>query len=279
MTYNPDKWKTEFDSERRSSTYDKAISVFSLRRDERLRVLKAILPKTSDSSFKILELGAGTGIITEMLAEHYQEATVVAVEGAKKMMKQAKSKTLSKETANRINWVLADYSSPSWLEYVTAPFDLIVSMDSLHHLTHNRKKELYQEVYDSLGRSGSLLVSDHITSGECYYKDPQYLFWIEEILHNLRRVEKESEIALLLENMYPWTYDDLKGLSIPQLHKGFTVGLELEGENPMPLMQHIEVMRNIGFESVIVEYRYSNFAIVSAHKGTPGQRIDETRKK
>ncbi len=266
LTSDSSKWKTEFNSERRSSTYDRIINLYALRRTERLRVLETLLPVHSSSECRILELGAGTGIMTELLAEHYPHSVIEAVEGAEKMMEQAKSKTVLQDNDGRIKWILADYSSPSWLAGVSGPFSLVVTIDALHHLTHERKRELYREIYDSMEQGGCFLVSDHITSTEPYFNDPQYVLWVQEVLENLKGIEKDSDLARLLEDQSSLSYSKLQDMSVSAFRKELTAGLKMEGENPMPLMQHIDVMRSIGFSNVTVEYRYANFAVISARK-------------
>ena len=261
------KWSKEFNSDKRAGTYDEMINLYALRREERLRVLQALLPQTSNTDYRILELGAGTGIITELLLERFPHASVVAVDGAEKMLRKAQSKKLIAENAHRTECMLADFSSSSWVSHITGQFNLVVTVDALHHLTHDRKRELYQEIYDAIVQGGQFFISDHITSHEPFFKDPQYMLWVREVLDKLKGVEKESDTALMLENSFSLSYEDLQELSLSTLHKKLTAGLKQEGENPMPLMQHIDIMRNIGFDNVSVDYRYASFAIISAQKG------------
>ena len=109
-------------------------------------MLQTLLPKVKDQDYNILELGAGTGIVTKILATQYPSAKIVAIDGAQKMIDQAKSKKFYQDNDSRIKWALADYSNPTWQEEIINAFHLVVSFDSLHHLTHKRMKELYQEI-------------------------------------------------------------------------------------------------------------------------------------
>lgn len=266
MPNEANNWKKEFNKISRSSTYDKIIDLFSLRRAERFKVLQKLLPQSSAGEFNILELGTGTGVMTELLIEHYPQAFIVTVEGAEKMLQQAETKTSFQKNKNRLELIHADYSTPSWLAGLKYPFNLIVTFDSLHHLSHHRKKELYRELFNMITRGGVFLISDHITSRELFYEDSQYDLWIEEILDNLKNVKEGSDISSTLESISSWEYKDLQSLSLPKLHDIFTSNLKREGDNPMPIMEHIDVLRNIGFENVVVEYRFANFATISAQK-------------
>lgn len=260
------RWKNSFDSERRATSYDKLINIFALRREERLRVLGAILPETSAPVFKILELGAGTGIITELLVSRYPKASIIAVEGAENMMAKAKTKGLLQKNDHRIQWVFADFSSPSWQKQVSGPFHLVVTMDSLHHLDHSRTKELYEEIYSTIQPGGYFFFSDHITSGHIFHKDPQYTLWMDEILENVKQVELNSDIAIELEKAYGMPLIKIQEQFPAKWRKDFTAGLNREGENPMSLMSHVEVMNDAGFSDLMIEYRYANFAVISARK-------------
>lgn len=260
------KWRKEFNSERRAGSYDKAIDIFALRRAERLRVIETILNRRSRQELKILELGAGTGLITERLAELNTKAHITAVDGAKKMVNKAQSKDFARTHKNRIKWVLADFSDQSWMNKVSGPFDLIVTVDSLHHLSHQRKKELYKELHNCLIRDGQFIISDHMSTQDPYFEDPQYVLWVQEVFEHLKLIEKDSEIGAILEKYLSWSFDSFQDVSVSRFRKWITAGLKEEGENPMSLMEHIDVMRHIGYRNVVVEYRYSNFAIISARK-------------
>lgn len=263
MLFRSQKWKKEFNSDRRARTYDATIDLLSLRRDERLRVLQTLLPEKKDQNYNILELGAGTGIVTKLLATHYPEAKIVAIDGAQKMIDQAKSKIFFQVHDSRIRWVLADYSSPKWSEKIVTVFHLVVSFDSLHHLTHKRKKELYLEIFNAVTPGGVLLISDHVTSQEPFYEDPQFSLWIEEIQEGLT---ENSKMAWFKKKLFSWAPERVRGFFMSNLKERFTNGLLNEGENPMPLMDHVVSIRKGGFSDVIVEYRYSNFGIISARK-------------
>ena len=182
------------------------------------------------------------------------------------MLEQARIKTSFQNNKDRIILIHVDFSTPSWMANLKPPFDLVVTFDSLHHLSHPRKKKLYRELYDLINNDGSLIISDHITSQGLFHEDPQYNLWIQEILDNLKNVEEGSDISLALEKLTSLKYNDVQNLTFPKLHDIFTSNLRREGDNPMPVMEHIDELRGIGFKNITIEYRFANYAIISAKK-------------
>lgn len=261
-----ERWSEAFDSTTGASLYDHTIDVISLRRQERRAVMRTLLPSTTLDSYRILELGAGTGVFTENLAASFPQARVVAVDGAKSMLKIAAAKEFLKENKNRIELPLADYTTPVWKKQVTGSFDFVTSVDALHHLDHRRVRSLYEEVYDIIALGGKILIADHISSGGSFQQEPQYDLWIDETRSNLKSLDRGTDAVKAIENLFGWTYDDLQQLTALELKGRLTEALQSEGENPMCLMSHVDALRDAGFIDVAVEYRFGNFAIVSAAK-------------
>ena len=73
-------------------------------------------------------------------------------------------------------------------------------------------------------------------------------------------------MAWFKKNFLSWLPKKIKGVFVQDQKELFVKNLLEEGENPMPLMDHVDLMRKTGFTNVIVEYRYSNFVIISARK-------------
>jgi trans-aconitate methyltransferase len=73
---------------------------------------------------RVLDVGAGTGILTEMLAREWPEALIEAVELSPAMVSVARMKS----RCRRVRWTAGDIRTAA----VQGPFDLIASSSALH---------------------------------------------------------------------------------------------------------------------------------------------------
>ena len=84
----------------------------------------------------------------ECYLEAFPEATSAAVDFSPVMVEQARRRM--KKSGSRATVAEADLGSSDWLQGVEPPFDAIISGLAIHHLTDDRKRALYQEVFDLL---------------------------------------------------------------------------------------------------------------------------------
>jgi len=178
-----DKYSSEYDGARR-----KLIPCF----DDFYRTAITIIPFDKGKKIRVLDLGAGTGLLSEMvaLAYPYSEITLIDVSG--KMLAIAKSR-LSKFN-NKIEYIEKDYSQ--W--EIQDKYDLIISALSIHHLNEEEKKGLFTNCYHSLSFGGLFINADQIL-GESYDIEKTYRQkWLEEVRNN---GVSESELESAFERM------------------------------------------------------------------------------
>jgi len=78
----------------------------------------------------VLDLGAGTGAGSLVLAHRFSRATVVAVDTSEVLLERLRVKAVEQRVEGRVHTVHADLDV-SWPD--GEPFDLIVALSSMHH--------------------------------------------------------------------------------------------------------------------------------------------------
>lgn len=146
------------------------------RRVEQIKLLTQLLPYPPDAAISVLDLGAGFGAVTEQILEHFQRATVTCVDGSSAMVAHAAERL--RKYGERVKILKADLAEPSWSGILKplirssagdgkgegAVFDAAVSAIAIHHLTHQRKRELDREVFQLLAPGGIFLNNDVVVT-------------------------------------------------------------------------------------------------------------------
>lgn len=136
--------------------------------DVLLRVCQTAVPDVRH----FLDLGCGDGVMARVLRTRYPDAHAVLLDFSDAMLDAAR-RTFDGDT--NVTFVCADYSTPDWVNHVSAPFDLIVSGYSIHHQPDARKQGVYRELLALLRPGGLFLNLEHVASqaqwGEVLFDD------------------------------------------------------------------------------------------------------------
>lgn len=180
-----------------------------------LRVVRFFCPQPR----MILDLGTGDGILLATLLEAFPEASGVAIDFSPLMLEQARQR-LGK-FGGRATTVEADLQTPAWNRSLTGPFDAIVSGFAIHHLSHDRKRALYAEIYELLVKPGVFVNLEHVASatprGEQLFNDAmtEHLYLqrkdrgddvhLEQVRQEyLVRPDRAANILALVEDQCRW---------------------------------------------------------------------------
>lgn len=122
------------------------------------RIIEAVVPEVT----AFADLGCGDGVLGHSLFSHYPDARGVFVDFSEPMLASARKRFAGSNYDIRLE--LADLSTPGWLAAVDdgLQFDVVVSGFSIHHLTNERKRRLYQEIYGLLRPGGIFLNVEHV---------------------------------------------------------------------------------------------------------------------
>ncbi len=105
------------------------------RNDERrpcLQRMVALAPFPHDAAVSVLDVGAGSGVVTEELLVVFPNARVTLQDFSDVMLGHARQRFT--HLAGQIRYVRCDLTDPSWTDRVGGPFDLAVSAIAIHNL-------------------------------------------------------------------------------------------------------------------------------------------------
>ncbi|MGA2141292.1 MAG: class I SAM-dependent methyltransferase [Brevinematales bacterium] len=190
----------------------------------------SLLEKTGKTFKSILDLGAGTGLLTKYLFDRFPAAHFTLVDISDKMMELSRQRF---EGLENFDYVISDYSR----ELPTGKFDLIASGLSIHHLEDDYKSRLYNALYNNLEGGGYLLNLDQFNAGSDMVNDLYKEFWLEYIS---KSGIDENEKALWLARR------------------------KLDRENTIDATKNM--LRQAGFEIVECVYSYMKFGVIMAVK-------------
>ena len=178
---------------------------------------------------KILDLGAGTGILTELLYTHHPQSDFTLIDLSNEMLNVAKEKFKD----YNFKYIIANYLIYEFKE----EYDVIVSSLSIHHLPDEEKKILYKRIYDTLLPGGVFINADQVR-GATDYTEELYKQQDEDYLQNQSIPKKEKDILRERRKL----------------------------DKPSKLSDTIEWYNEIGFKNVDVYYKYYRYFVITGEK-------------
>src|SRR5262249_43197210 len=103
---------------------------------------------------RVLDLGAGTGLLTEMVAAAHPEATVELLDVSEAMLAQARARLGC--SAGPVH--VADMTAP----LPEGPYDAVVSALAIHHLPDRDKRDLFARVHEVLAAGGAFVNAEQV---------------------------------------------------------------------------------------------------------------------
>lgn len=151
-----------------------------------------LIPFRSDERFRVLDLGAGTGLLSALIQERFPQAQLTLVDVAEAMLAKARQRFAG--MAGQCEFIVADYTSAP----LPKRFDLVVSALSIHHLADPLKAALFQRLYDALPDGGMFINADQVLGAtpeiEQIYRD----VWVQQVR---QRGASEATLDAAFERM------------------------------------------------------------------------------
>jgi len=220
------------------SAFDTAAAAYDTSRrqlvpcfDDFYRALVDMIPLGRDGQIEALDLGAGTGLVAEMVLREFPSARVTLLDFSGEMLETARKRLerFSERTAFRI----CDYAR----EELPGQFDLVCSALSIHHLGASGKEHLYGRAFQSLRPAGVFVNADHVEGASPRLFETYRRLWIE-------RTKELGVPEDVLEQALERT--KLDRLS--------------------PLDDQLRWLREAGFEDVDCYYKWYHFAVFGGRR-------------
>lgn len=184
-----------------------------------------------DKPGRILDLGAGTGLLTYFWYQQCPDAEYVLIDIANKMLDVSRKRFHGME---QVSYQAGDYSR----KLPNMDFDEVISALSVHHLEDEGKLGLFSEIYNILPDGGVFVNYDQFCAGQ-----PEMNYWFDSYWENylVNGGLSDQEIALWKERR------------------------KLDRE--CSVEQEVDMLKKCGFQEVKCVYSYQKFSVLAAIKG------------
>jgi tRNA (cmo5U34)-methyltransferase len=128
----------------------------------------ALLDELPEAVQRVLDLGSGDGRLLDLVLRARPEAVGVGLDFSPPMLERLRQRF---DSTGRVQVVAHDLREPL---PPLGIFDVVVSSFAIHHVEHERKRQLYQEVWDALSVGGVFSNLEHVASA-CEYGHARFL--------------------------------------------------------------------------------------------------------
>jgi tRNA (cmo5U34)-methyltransferase len=139
---------------------------------------------------RVLDLGAGTGLLSQAVLQRYPDAELVLVDGAAEMLSHARERLPAGSTTT----IVADLRD----ELPPGPFDAVVSALAIHHLEHSAQRDLLARAHAVLRPGGVFVNAEHVTGTTPWLEGVYRRLWSDACAG---AGASEQEIAGAVERM------------------------------------------------------------------------------
>jgi len=124
-----------------------------------LHQMLMIAPFAAGADIKVLDIGAGYGVVSEQVLSIFPHAHLTLQDYSAPMFVYARNRL--RWNSSQVCYVFSDLSDPEWTSGLQGPFDLIVSGLAIHNLReHSLMRSCYGSIYQLLQPGGVFLDYD-----------------------------------------------------------------------------------------------------------------------
>lgn len=188
------------------------------------------LIQTETNKPAILDVGAGTGLLSSLILQKYPKADVTLIDISDKMLEIAKERFKHKRN---VHYIVGDYSNYPF----DGTYDVVMSALSIHHLTDEEKERFYKRVYHLLNPGGIFINADQVL-GETPF------------LENLYKEDWKNKI-------------EQSGLTKEEIQAAYE---RTKLDKMSTLKDQMNWLKESGLKDVDCVYKYYNFVILFGRK-------------
>ena len=162
------------------------------------------IPHERDAAIRVLDLGAGTGPLSALVARAFPRARITLVDASPEMLGVARRRFA--DEPERVEMRIMDYAR----EPLPGEYEVAVSALSIYHLDGTGKRELFRKVYGALCDGGVSVNADQVLGStpeiEARYRET----WLRQVRE---RGVGEEDLAAALVRMWedkPSTLEEQK---------------------------------------------------------------------
>jgi len=163
--------------------------------------LMVVLAETTTVQPRILDIGAGTGLLTNFLMAKFPNASYTLIDISDEMLNVARQRF---QHLSSVSYIKADYKD--FLE--TEQFDIIVSALSIHHLTNPEKQKLYKGIFGSLKKGGTFINGDQFLARTTETEEWHHKLWVDKIESTTLTTQEKNAAYERMKLDIPATVED-----------------------------------------------------------------------
>jgi len=198
--------------------------------NDMLEIVTAIIPFDELADFEIIDLGCGTGTVSNYIKKRFKNAKITCMDISENMLQIAAVKV-----GDNISCLCGDLNT---FEF-DKKYDVVVSSLALHHLeTDAAKYEMYEKIYAGLKNNGIFINLDILLGSN----------------EELQALNMEKWIAFMEKNV---PADEIYEKWLPSYYSD---------DRPASLISHLNSMEKSKFKEIDVIYKYFNYAVFCGRK-------------